>query len=115
MIAVIFEVIPKTEHKQDYPDLAADLKPHLSQIDGFISIERFSSLQDPNKILSLSYWKDENAVAEWRKLEKHHTAQSKGRKYIFENYTLKVAKVVRAYGMHDRMETPEDSRQTHDK
>ncbi len=113
MIAVIFEVVPNAENKQEYLDIASELKPYLSNIDGFISIERFSSLQDPNKILSLSYWKDEEAVAEWRNLESHRDAQSKGRNYIFKNYSLKVANVIRAYGMHDRDELPDDSRLSH--
>ena len=96
MIAVIFEVIPHTDHKQEYLDIAADLKPVL---DGFISIERFQSLTDPKKLLSLSFFHDEGAVLQWRTLQKHRKAQAAGRNVIFENYRLRVASVIRDYGM----------------
>ena len=82
MIAVIFEVKPKAENKKEYLAIAASLKSDLEKIEGFISIERFVSLQDPNKILSLSYWRDERAVKEWRNLPNHREAQGKGRAYV---------------------------------
>ena len=113
MIAVIFEVIPHADHKQDYLDTAAALRPHLEQIDGFISIERFQSLIDPGKILSLSYWRDEEAVQNWRNLEVHRQAQAAGRKTIFADYRLRVAQVLRDYGLNDRAEAPTDSRKAH--
>ena len=113
MIAVIFEVRPNAGRRQEYLDIAAELKPLLVQIDGFISIERFQSLAEPEKILSLSFWRDEQAVQEWRRLETHRAAQTKGREYVFENYRLRVASVVRDYGMHERAEVPADSEQFH--
>ncbi len=109
MIAVIFEVSPKDGHKQEYLDLAAYLRPFLDKIDGFISIERFESLYEPGKILSLSFWRDEKAVEEWRKLEQHRGIQAKGRAEVFENYQLRVASVMRDYGMFDREQAPQDS------
>jgi heme-degrading monooxygenase HmoA len=109
MIAVIFEVRPKSERKQDYLDIAAHLRPLLDGIDGFISIERFESLSQPGKILSLSFWRDEQAVETWRRLEVHRAAQGKGRSEIFEDYRLRVASVIRDYGMFERDEAPEDS------
>ena len=84
MIAVIFEVWPKPEHKQQYLDLAAELKPILETIDGFISIERFESLTEKGKILSLSFFRDEDALAAWRNVPQHRKSQSKGRATIFE-------------------------------
>jgi heme-degrading monooxygenase HmoA len=114
MIAVIFEVCPNEGLKQAYLDIAAELHPHLGTIDGFISIERFQSLHNPEKILSLSFWRDEEAVMQWRSLEHHRAAQTKGRTAIFEDYRLRVASVVRDYGMFRREEAPEDSRQIHD-
>lgn len=113
MIAVIFEVWPKAERKQEYLDVAAGLKPLLEKIDGFISIERFESLVEPGKILSLSIWRDEQAVAAWRQLEQHRTAQAKGRAEIFKDYRLRVAGVIRDYGMARREEAPRDSRTRH--
>lgn len=113
MIAVIFEVWPKAGHRQEYLDIAAGLRPLLAQIDGFISIERFESLSEPGKILSLSFWRDENAVAAWRQLESHRAAQTKGRAGVFENYRLRIAGVVRDYGMTDRDQAPQDSRTFH--
>jgi heme-degrading monooxygenase HmoA len=113
MIAVIFEVLPHPEHKQDYLSLAAHLRPLLDTIDGFISIERFESLSEPGKILSLSFWRDEAAVQEWRNLESHRATQAKGRAYIFKDYHLRIASVVRDYGMFDREQAPQDSRQFH--
>jgi heme-degrading monooxygenase HmoA len=114
MIAVIFEVIPHSHHKQKYLDIAASLRPQLEQIDGFISIERFQSLTDENKILSLSFFRDEKAVADWRSLQSHRTAQAAGRESIFKNYRIRVAHVLRDYGLDERQEAPEDSRNAHD-
>ena len=113
MIAVIFEVWPDPDHKQAYLDLAAELRPLLDEIDGFISIERFQSLTEDGKILSLSFWRDEEAIAAWRNLEAHRAAQSEGRVGVFRNYRLRVAGVVRDYGMDDRLQAPDDSRQLH--
>lgn len=113
MIAVIFEVWPKPGHRQDYLDLAGQLRPMLEQIDGFISIERFESLTEPGKILSLSFFRDEAAVSAWRNLEAHRRAQAKGRAHVFANYRLRIAGVLRDYGMNDRAEAPADSRSTH--
>jgi heme-degrading monooxygenase HmoA len=112
-IAVIFEVVPGEGKKQEYLDIAARLKPELEKIDGFISIERFQSLTHPDKILSLSFWRDEQAIAHWRNLELHREAQAKGREYIFKDYHLRIADVVRDYRMFDRNEAPEDSRRYH--
>jgi len=109
MIAVIFEVWPKPDKKQKYLDLAATLRPILERIDGFISIERFESLTEPGKILSLSFFRDEAAVAAWRNVEKHRRAQASGRTEIFANYRLRVASVIRDYSMHDRNQAPVDS------
>jgi heme-degrading monooxygenase HmoA len=113
MIAVIFEVCPKSERKGDYLDIAAHLRPLLDEIDGFISIERFESLSQPGKILSLSFWRDEQAVETWRQLEVHRAAQSKGRAEIFEDYRLRVASVIRDYGMFEREQVPADSAKIH--
>lgn len=113
MISVIFEVVPREEFRSRYLDLAQELRPLLDSIDGFISIERFESLSHPGKILSLSFWRDEHAVAEWRRLESHRRAQAAGREYVFREYRLRVATVLRDYGMTDRDEAPSDSRKYH--
>ena len=113
MIAVIFEVKPRAGRKDAYLDTAARLKPLLAGIDGFISIERFQSLTDPEKVLSLSFWRDEEAVARWRQLEEHRNAQDAGRRAIFEDYRLRVASVLRDYGMNEREQAPADSRAVH--
>jgi len=115
MIAVIFEVVPAPGRKQEYLDLAAELRPALEKIDGFISIERFASLTNEGKILSLSVWRDEEAVKRWRQLEAHRAAQAKGRGGIFADYRLRVATVIRDYGMFERGEVPSDSRALHDR
>ncbi len=114
MIAVIFEVWPEPDRKQEYLDIAASLRPLLEQVDGFISIERFESLSEPGKILSLSVFRDEAAVARWRRLEAHREAQSSGRNGIFRDYRLRVAGVIRDYGMAERTQAPGDSRDQHD-
>ena len=113
MIAIIFEVFPAEGHKQDYLEIAAELKPLLEQIDGFISVERFQSLTDPNKLLSLSFFENEQAVQQWRTLAKHRSAQSAGRTGIFSNYRLRVAEVNRDYGLHERQQAPVDSNEVH--
>ena len=115
MIAVIFEVIPNEGKKEEYLDIAASLRPELDHIEGFISIERFQSFSNSEKILSLSFWKDEESIQQWRNLEMHRHAQSKGRNGIFKDYHLRIATVVRDYGMFDRTETPKDSKGFHDK
>jgi heme-degrading monooxygenase HmoA len=114
MIAVIFEVWPKPEHKQEYLDLAAELRPVLETIDGFISVERFESLTEKGKILSLSFFRDEAAVEAWRNVPAHRKSQGKGRTRIFDNYRLRIAGVIRDYGMNDRVQAPKDSRVVHD-
>lgn len=113
MIAVIFEVIPAPGQKDAYLDAAARLRPLLAGIDGFISIERFESLTQPGKILSLSIWRDEAAVAQWRNVEAHRATQAAGRESIFADYRLRVAEVLRDYGKYERAEAPEDSRRVH--
>lgn len=114
MIAVIFEVIPAAGRRDEYLHIAAELKPLLADIPGFISIERFQSLSDPNKLLSLSFWADEEAVAQWRNVEAHRQAQAKGRASVFADYRLRIAGVVRDYGMTEREQAPADSRHRHD-
>jgi heme-degrading monooxygenase HmoA len=113
MIAVIFEAQPRPGQKQSYLDAAATLRPLLTGIDGFVSIERFESLTNPGKILSLSYWRDEDAVRMWRNVEPHRRIQRAGRQVIFAEYRLRVAQVLRDYGMNDRAEAPVDSRAAH--
>ena len=113
MIAVIFEVLPKAERFDDYLQIAASLVPDLQRIDGFISVERFESLSRPGKILSLSFWRDEQAVARWREQSNHRAAQAAGRTEVFDDYRLRVAAVVRDYGMTDRAEAPTDSLTLH--
>jgi heme-degrading monooxygenase HmoA len=113
VIAVIFEVWPTEGKAVEYFDLAAALRTDLEAIDGFISIERFESLTTKGKYLSLSFWRDEEAVRIWRNLEKHREAQAKGRTGIFADYRLRVAFVVRDYGMQDRSNAPGDSRERH--
>jgi heme-degrading monooxygenase HmoA len=115
MIAVIFEVVPAPGRRQEYLDLAAALRPELEQRDGFISIERFASLTNEGKVLSLSYWRDEEAVRRWRQLEGHRLAQARGRNGVFADYRLRVASVVRDYSMNEREEAPADSREAHAK
>ncbi len=109
MIAVIFEVEPREGKLQPYLDIAADLKPRLEAIDGFISVERFESLTTPGKYLSLSFWRDEAAVAAWRRQAHHRQAQHRGRNEMFAGYRLRVAQVIRDYGMHERDEAPADA------
>ncbi len=106
MIAVIFEAEPREGQQDAYLAIAAELRPELANIDGFISIERFQSLADPGKVLSLSWWRDEAAVAEWRHFERHRAAQHAGRERIFRDYRLRVAQVLRDYGMRDRAQAP---------
>jgi heme-degrading monooxygenase HmoA len=113
MIAVIFEVWPAEGRKQEYLDIATELRPLLDEIDGFISIERFESIYEPGKVLSLSFWRDEEAVETWRRLETHRDAQDRGRGGVFANYRLRVASVIRDYGMLDRDQAPADSRAHH--
>jgi heme-degrading monooxygenase HmoA len=113
MIAVIFEVWPGEGRRDDYLDLAAELRPLLNEIDGFISIERFESLTERGKMLSLSFWRDEQAVEQWRNLEQHRAAQIEGRAGVFKDYRLRVAAVIRDYGMNERQQAPPDSLARH--
>jgi heme-degrading monooxygenase HmoA len=114
MIAVIFEVYPGDGKRQTYLDIAAELRPLLEQVDGFISVERFESLTIPGKVLSLSFFRDEDALQRWRSLEKHRAAQKAGRGALFDDYRLRVASVIRDYGMFDRDQAPADSRSVHE-
>ncbi len=114
-IAVIFEVRPADGRKDEYLTIAAEMRPMLDDVDGFISVERFQSLANPHKILSLSFFKDEAAIARWRNLAAHRGAQNKGRGGVFDDYRLRIASVVRDYGMFDRVQAPSDSRKAHSK
>jgi heme-degrading monooxygenase HmoA len=114
MIAVIFEVWPAQGRKDDYLAIAAALRADLDRIEGFISIERFQSLLDPAKLLSLSFWRDEAAVKDWRNHSNHCESQTKGRGGIFSDYRLRVATVMRDYGLTERADVPNDSREIHD-
>jgi heme-degrading monooxygenase HmoA len=113
MIAVIFESLPKPDRKQGYLDVAAQLRPLLEKIDGFISVERFQSLTQPDKILSLSFWRDAKAVEAWRNQAEHRAAQVRGRNEIFADYRIRIAEVHRDYTMTERAEVPGDSQQFH--
>lgn len=114
MIAVIFEVYPNSRFRQEYLNIAADLAKSLAAVEGFISIERFESLSHPGKLLSLSFWRDENAVAAWRDHQAHRLAQATGRHHIFDAYRLRVAHVMRDYGKFERDQAPADSRAVHE-
>jgi heme-degrading monooxygenase HmoA len=107
MYAVIFEVQPKPGRQQDYLDIAAALKPELEKIDGFVSVERFQSLTTEGKLLSLSFWRDADAVKRWREHDRHRRAQMKGRDDVFADYRISVVAVERQYGMFDRAEAPQ--------
>ncbi len=113
MIAVIFEVKPGPGRKDDYLDIAGQLRPLLDEIDGFISVERFQSISDPDRLLSLSFFRDEESVKQWRNLSVHRNAQSAGRDGIFTDYRIRIAHVMRDYGMDDREQAPGDSRGVH--
>jgi heme-degrading monooxygenase HmoA len=110
VIAVLFEAWPAERQAGHYRDLAAALRPRLDEIDGFLSIERFESLAEPGKLLSLSFWRDEAAVAAWRNQPEHRTVQAQGRARILRRYRLRVAGVLRDYGSDDRVQAPADSR-----
>ncbi|KNX42434.1 Antibiotic biosynthesis monooxygenase [Roseovarius tolerans] len=113
MIAVIFEVEPAEGQKEPYLDMAAKMRSLVEGVDGFISVERFQSLTNPGKLLSLSFWEDEAAVDRWRKLHAHRQAQRAGRAVMFDDYRLRVVSVIRDYGKHDRAEAPGDSLEAH--
>ena len=113
MIAVIFEVEPAEGRKDEYLVIAAEMRPMLDDVEGFISVERFQSLTDPRKILSLSFFEDEDAITHWRTLNAHRGAQTKGRSGVFDDYRLRIASVIRDYGMFDRAQAPADSSKAH--
>jgi heme-degrading monooxygenase HmoA len=113
MIAVIFEFTPAQGRKQDYLDLAAGLGAEVKDFDGFISIERFESITAPGRFVSISFWRDEEAVRKWRNVQKHREAQAKGRAGIFTSYRLRVASVIRDYERDRRGEAPKDSVEIH--
>ncbi|HUJ01836.1 MAG TPA: antibiotic biosynthesis monooxygenase [Usitatibacter sp.] len=114
MVVVIFEVWPAPGRSAEYLDLAGRLKSELEKVDGFLCVERFQSLTEEGKILSLSAWRDEAAVRAWRNVEAHRAAQAKGRGGVFSDYRLRVASVLRDYGMRSRAEAPGDSRSVHE-
>ncbi|MHB1101936.1 MAG: antibiotic biosynthesis monooxygenase family protein [Devosia sp.] len=113
MIAVIFEAEPPPDRSGQYLELATQLLPALNEVEGFISVERFTSLSQPGKLLSLSFWRDEEAVRQWRESEDHRQAQKAGRDGVFTNYRLRVACIVRDYGLKARDQAPADSRDRH--
>ena len=113
MIAVIFEFTPAEGRTAEYFDFATALREELDRVDGFVSIERFESVTTPGKFVSLSFWRDEDAVRAWRNIEGHRRAQAAGRGGVFGDYRLRVASVIRDYGMRERDGAPPDSRERH--
>ncbi len=113
MIAVIFEFTPIEGRFADYKALAEGLADDVSKAEGFISIERFESISNKGKFVSLSFWRDEQSVRKWRNLQKHREAQKKGRGGIFESYRLRIAEVLRDYTMDERAQAPDDSVKVH--
>jgi len=113
MIGVIFEVQPAEGKKETYLEIAAEMRPLVEQIDGFISVERFQSLTNPDKLLSISFYRDEKALDEWRQLAAHRNAQSKGRTGMFEDYRIRVVSVIRDYTLDNREQAPDDSKKEH--
>lgn len=109
MIAVIFEVTPASGRMQDYLDIAGPLRADLEGIEGFISVERFQSLTNPEKLLSVSFFESEAAVQAWRNLAHHREAQGTGRGGLFASYRIRVTQVLRDYTLDERDEAPEDS------
>ena len=114
MVTVIFEVIPNQAGRAKYLAIAGKLREHLADMPGFISIERFQSLTDPEKVLSLSFWEDEASVTRWRNLEEHRMAQAKGRGSLFKDYRIRVGNIVRDYSLAEREQAPKDSKRAHD-
>ncbi len=113
MIAIIFEVVPAEGRKDEYLDIAAAMRPMVEEVEGFLSVERFQSLTNPGKLLSISFFEDEAAVDRWRRLHAHRGAQKRGREGVFSDYRLKVCHVIRDYGMFDRAQAPGDSLAEH--
>jgi heme-degrading monooxygenase HmoA len=113
MVTVIFEALPAEGKWDEYLNIAATLRPELSKIEGFISIQRFQSVNNPEKVLSLSFWENEESIKQWRNIELHRMAQKEGRTSIFDNYRLRVATVERDYGMNERKQAPNDSKIIH--
>jgi len=109
MLAVVFEVIPRPGRAQRYFDIAAALRPELERVDGFISVERFESLSRPGVYLSLSWWRDEQAIRSWRNCASHRAGQAEGRDAVFADYRIRVLSCLRDYGAHDRAQAPADS------
>lgn len=109
MFAVIFEVKPEVEGKEEYLKIASNLRNYLENRDGFISIERFQSLTEDGKVLSLSFWRDEESIQKWRNNLEHRKGQKQGKEHLFHSYRIRVAKVVRDYSNSDRNEAPLDS------
>ena len=106
MHVVIFELEPKAGLREDYLAIAAQLRGELEKAEGFISVERFTSLTQEGKLLSLSFWRDAESVAAWREQREHRKAQAKGRGELFADYRLTVAQVERQYGLHERAQAP---------
>jgi len=110
MIAVIFEVKIRSDKKEEYLKIASELRSFLENREGFISIERFQSLSEEGKVLSLSFWEDENAIEKWRNVLEHRGGQKAGKEKLFHSYRIRVAKVLRDYTESDRKEAPDDSK-----
>jgi len=113
MIAVIFEVVPTEAGQKEYLTIAGNLREQLAEVPGFISIERFQSMTDPGKMLSLSFWRDETSIGRWRTLEAHRMAQARGRNSLFKDYRIRVASILRDYSLTEREQAPEDSKLAH--
>lgn len=114
MIVMIFEYTVIEEQMDNYLHESTELRRHLGKIDGFISVERFSSSTTPGKFLAIGYFETEDAVRQWRNLPEHRRAQTLGRKRFFSGYRLVMAEAIRDYTHDMRDQAPGDSRSVHE-
>lgn len=108
-IVVLFEVKPTKEGMKRYLELAGKLKPFLNGFEGFVSAERFTSISEDGKLLSMNIWESEEALSRWRNVVEHRMSQAEGRDKLFESYKITVCNVIREYGMNNREFAPSDS------
>lgn len=92
--AVIFTSI-RNPIDNGYADTANRMVELAEGMEGFLGME---SVRDGLGI-TISYWTDEEAIARWRTHAEHAIARERGRTEWYHSFSVRVARVERAYGV----------------
>ncbi len=95
-VVTIFTSVRTDGDEAAYQAMAEDMFELVAEQDGFLGYENFSS--DDGKHVTIAYFRDEEAILNWKRVAEHREAQRLGREKWYQSFTLRIATVTRAYG-----------------